>query len=140
MKKEFIMFLLSVNRIYNILINEYVLKIDERTLIDFDDESQKDNVTIERIIRYAKDKYEYSYTCFKEDKTGDSSNLKFYPNDNPFLAILTLSLEEAYSEVESVISNLEGIEGVNSIVDLELLRSSILEDMKKKMEEDSKKI
>lgn len=128
------------NHIYNILINEYVLKIDERTLIDFDDESKKDNVTIERIICYFKDKDEYSYNCFKEDKTGDSFELKFYPNDNPILASLSLSLEEVYSEIEMVISNLEGIEGITSIIDLSLLRTLILEDMKKKIEEDTKKI
>lgn len=128
------------NRIYNILINEYVLKIDERTLIDFDDESKKDNVTIERIICYFKDKDEYSYSCFKEDKMGDSFDLKFYPDDNPILAPLSLSLEEAYTEVKSVISNLEGIEGITSIIDLSLLRTLILEDMKKKIEEDTKKI
>ena len=129
------------NRVYNVLINEYVLKIDERTLIDFDAESKKDNVTIEKIIRYLKDRNNYDYVCYKHDKTGDTFYMKrYYDNDNPILAVFCLPLEEAYSEVESVISNLEGIEGVNSIVDLELLRSSILEDTKKKIEEDSKKI
>lgn len=129
------------NRIYNILINEYILKIDERTLIDFDDESQKDNVTIERIIRYLKDRNEYAYTCFKHDKVGSTFSSKWYPNDDdPILAVFGLSLEEAYSEIESVISNLEGIEGITSIIDLSLLRTLILEDMKKKIEEDTKKI
>lgn len=129
------------NRIYNVLINEYVLKIDERTLIDFDAESKKDNVTIERIIRYLKDRNKYDYDCYKHDKTGDTFYTKWYSdNDNPILAVFCLPLEEAYSEVESVISNLEGIEGVADIVDLELLRSLILEDMKKKIEDDSKKI
>ena len=129
------------NRIYNILINEYVLKIDERTSIDFDDKSQKDNVTIERIIQYLKDRNEYNCTRFKHDKVASSFDIKWYPNDdNPILAVFGLPLEEAFSEVKSVISNLEGIEGVTSIVDLDLLKSVVLEDMKKKMEQDAKKI
>lgn len=128
------------NRIYNILINEFLIKIDERTLVAFDDESKKDNVTIERIIEYHKDRNKYDYNRFKHDKTGDTFSIKYYPELHSSLKVLVLSVEEAYSEIETVISNLKGIEGITSIIDLSLLRTLILEDMKKKIEEDTKKI
>lgn len=53
------------NRLYNILINGEIIKIDERIQKEFDNERNKDNITEERIITFSINSKEYWYTSFR---------------------------------------------------------------------------
>lgn len=107
--------------LYDILINESVLKIDERIKID--------DITEERVIRYEINSADYGFTMYKHDKTGSTFYVMIYSKNGPGFGKLTFSEEQAFQEISSIISNLENVEGVESIIDLNLLKKQILNDL-----------
>lgn len=120
------------NRLYNILFTDEKIKIDERTKVELDEQTQKENITQERLITFSLNKNEYHYFSAKHDKTGDTYYTRYYSKNRLFsLGKLDLTEEETYDEVNSVIYNLEGIEGIEGIVDIDLLKEYILKDLDK---------
>lgn len=127
------------NRIYNILFTDEKIKIDERTKIEIDEQAQKDNITEERVITYDINKNKYRYFSAKHDKTGDTYYTRYYDKNRLYsLGVLDLSEEETYDEVNSVIYNLESIEGITNILDIELLKEHILKDLSKNLHQRKK--
>ena len=64
----------------------------------------------------------------KHDKTGNTFYTRYYNKNRLYsLGALELHEEETYDEVNSVIHNLESIEGIENILDIELLKTNILE-------------
>ena len=116
------------NRIYNILFNGDKIIIDERTKIELDEPTQKENITQERVITININKNEFHYFSAKHDKTGNTLYTRYYNKNRLYsLGALELHEEETYDEVNSVIHNLESIEGIENILDIELLKTNILE-------------
>ena len=116
------------NRIYNILFNGDKIIIDERTKIELDEPTQKENITQERVITININKNEFHYFSAKHDKTGNTFYTRYYNKNRLYsLGALELHEEETYDEVNSVIHNLESIEGIENILDIELLKTNILE-------------
>lgn len=64
------------NGLYNILFTDEKVKIDERTKIELDEQTQKENIIQERVITFNINNDEYYYFSAKHDKIGDT----FYTN------------------------------------------------------------
>ncbi len=120
------------NRLYNILLTDEELIIDERTKIEFDEQAHRDNITEERVITIKVNTNEYRYFVAKHDKTGSTYYTKYYNKNRLYsLGALDLSAEETSNEISSVIYNLESINGVDTIIDIELIKKRVLEDLGK---------
>ena len=124
--------IITDNRIYNILINDGKIKIDERTQIALDEQTQKENIIEERLITFNIDEEKYRYYTAKHEQNRNTYYTKYYDKNRTYsLGALDLSEEEALSEIKEVFYNLEGIEGINNILDIELLKSYIADDLRK---------
>ena len=56
------------------------------------------------------------------------------------LGTLDLNKEEAYEEINSVIHNLENIEGIKNILNIPFLKTNILEDLGKSFQQRKKEL
>ena len=111
------------NRLYNILITDKILRIDERTNKEIDVETKKNNITEEKIITLNLDSFDYGYTSFKHDKTGDTYHVRYYSSNNMnTFPELELSDEDALFEINSIVYNLENLENIEKLIDIELLK------------------
>ena len=110
------------NHIYNILLQDGAIKIDERTFIEIDEQTGKDNITSERFLSFYIDTCDYRYFCAKHDKTGDTFYTRYYEkNKIPILEGLYLSSSEASDEIKSVLNNIQKLEGIEDILDVSSL-------------------
>jgi len=116
-------YILSYNgRLYNIILNEEGLKLDERVKID--------DITEEKVIRINVNN-DYSFSSLKHDKTGSTFYTKFYDTNPIKMGNLELSESEAYKQIELLIKNLKEDERICSIFNVEQLEN-ILKDIEKK--------
>ncbi len=141
------------NHLYNILFTDRTIIINERTIKDLDEE-EKENIlkslrttsdrlgdfyTIDKSITFKPDKNDYNYYSAKHTFTGDTYYNKYYNKLEKFsFGNLDLSDEEAYEEISSLLTNLEEIDNINTILDVDSLRKNILEDIKEKQSKGSK--
>lgn len=135
-----IYYVISVdNCLYNILFTDDKVKIDERINKEVDEQTQKENIIQERVITYNVNKNQYRYFSAKHESDGNTYYTRYY-NKNRALKFgnLELTEEETYEEVKSVISNLESIEGIETILDVGLLKEHVLNDLNKDMKTKTK--
>ncbi len=120
------------NRIYNILFTDDKIQIDERIKPIFDEVTNKENITQERVITYLPNQNKYRYYSAKHESDGNTYYTKYYNKNREYsLGTLDLTEEETFNEVASVISNLETIPSIETILDIEFLKEQILNDLKK---------
>ena len=120
------------NRLYNILFTDEKIYIDERTKKEIDEQTQKENITQERVITFYTNTNEYNYYSAKHEANRNTYYTKYYNKKRIYsLGALDLTEEETYDEVKSVISNLENIKGIETILDVELLKEHVLNDLHK---------
>ena len=126
-----IYYVISVdNRLYNILFTDDKIYIDERTKKEIDEQTQKKNITQERVITYNIDKKKYNYYSAKHEENRNTYYTKYYNKNRSYsLGALDLTEEETYEEVKSVIFNLENIDGIETILDVDLLKEHVLSDL-----------
>jgi len=118
------------NRLYNILFTDDKIYIDERTKKEIDEQNQKRNITQERLITYNIDKNQYNYYSAKHEENRNTYYTKYYNKNRSYsLGTLDLTEEETYEEVKSVIFNLENIDGIETILDVDLLKEHVLNDL-----------
>lgn len=118
------------NRLYNILFTDDKIYIDERTKKEIDEQTQKRNITQERLITYNIDKNQYNYYSAKHEENRNTYYTKYYNKNRSYsLGTLDLTEEETYEEVKSVIFNLENIDGIETILDVDLLKEHVLNDL-----------
>lgn len=120
------------NSIYNILLADDRIEIDERTKIKLDEEFQKENIILERLITFYIKDNEYEYYSAKHERNGNTYYNKYYIKNNlSVLKNLELTKKETYEEINSIICNLENIDGIETILEIELLKKYILKDLYK---------
>ena len=120
------------NRIYNILFTDEKIQIDERIKPIFDEVTNKENITQERVITYLPNQNKYRYYSAKHESNGNTYYTKYYNKNREYsLGILELTEEETFEEVNSMFSNLETISGIETLLDIEFLKDQILNDLKK---------
>ena len=96
------------------------------------EQTQKYNIIQERVITLNFNTYQYDYFIARH-KFNESTYYTRYYTKNRTLKFgkLELTEEETYEEVSSVISNLENIEKIGNILDLELFKEYVLNDLRK---------
>lgn len=109
------------NRLYNILISDGNLIIDERTNIE--------QIIEERIIRLENNNY--WCTFFKHDITGNTFYTRYYNTCGFSLGTLDLTKEETIEVFGSVIENLRNIDGIDGIIDLSIFEQNSKKEVKK---------
>lgn len=129
------------NCLYNILFTDDTIEIEERIKLELDEQTQKENVIQDRAITYKFKLGQYNYFSAKHESNGNTYYTRYY-NKNRTLKFgnLELTEEETYDEVKSVISNLEDIDGIETILDIELLKEHILNDLTKNPNQRKKQI
>ena len=119
------------NCIYNFLFNDEKIEIDERMKIAKD--KDKENITQERVITLYLNQDDYHYFSAKHEANGNTYYTKYYNKIRRFsMGTLDLTEEETYDEISEVVNNLENITEIENIVDLDLIKESILKDLKEK--------
>lgn len=113
--------ILDNNKLYNILIQNEILIINERV--------KKEDITEEKIISFNKINNNYDYCKFKHDKTGNTFYTRYYIKDDFSLEKIAISKEEAFEDINSITYNLENIEEINNIINTKILKQHILEDL-----------
>ncbi len=106
------------DRLYNIRNSGDSIQIDERTFID-------DGHTWERSFTYKVDKDSYSYSSFKHDETGNTYYTMYYSKEGTLIKGLELSRDEFLSEFNSIMDSISSKEGIENIIDLNLLRNVV---------------
>ena len=129
------------NRVYNILINEDKIQIDERISPINDEYANKENITQERVITYLPNQNKYRYYSAKHESNGNTYYTKYYNKNREYsLGTLDLTEDETFEEVNSVFSNLETISSIETILDIEFLKEQVLTDLRKDGFKKTKKI
>lgn len=105
------------NKIYNILINESQINIAERTLIAEEKE--------EKIISFPIDGSDYHYFKCKHDKIGSSYAIRYYAKNGTFVPKLELTREEFINDINTIISRLKDINGIEKIYDVDIISKVI---------------
>lgn len=108
------------NYLYNVLITETTIEIDERI--------KSDGGTEERIIRFNTEDKSYRYSSLKHDKIGSTYYLKFYNKDGCKMKDFALDKEVAFHELETLLGNIEKFDSIWGIINIESLREYILGD------------
>lgn len=111
------------NRLYNILIRADYLIIDERV--------KNNDITEEKILSINTEDFDFGYTFHKHDQTGDTFYTRYYNKRGYSFGKLDLSTEEFLESLNLLISNLEGINNIEKIINLELLKNTILNNQEK---------
>lgn len=116
------------NKIYNILINDKIIRIDER--IQFETYSH------EKIFTYDIEKNNFDYFQCKHNTYGSSYETLYYGSEENgfFLKELELPQEEAKREINSVFNNISKYEFISSILNIEEFSKIINEKLNTKIE------
>jgi len=120
------------NCLYNILFTDEKIYVDERTKKEIDEQTKMKNITQERLITLYTNKNEYHYFSAKHEENRNTYYTRYYSKNRMYsLGALDLTEEETYEEVRAVIYNLENIEGIETILDVDLLKEHVLNDLTK---------
>lgn len=127
------------NELYNILITNENIEIDERIKKELDEETGKESITAEKNLALNINDCEYRYCSFRHDKTGSTYHTRYYNKNRAYsLGALDLSIEESFEEINILINNLEKIEGIKNIIDINLIKKYVLDDITKDIEQKKK--
>ena len=107
----------------NILYNVYIDDFD----VIFDSRIKEDDDTYERIIKYNLVDNKYSFCSFKNDINGSTSNIRYYASGSIKLIAHKIPREEAYKEINSMLTNLVGL-NIDRL-DIESIKDTILSDL-----------
>ena len=107
-------------RLYNILIDKNIIKIDER--INIEKETQ------EKIFEIDLKNLNYHYFSYVHDQYGSTYQTRYYSKNKPILINLALSNNEFINDLNSILSNLEIFKYIDSILDINNIKYHILND------------
>lgn len=115
------------NEIYNILINDKVVRIDERI--------QFETYTHEKIITYDIEKNDFDYFQCKHDIYGSSYETLYYSSEDNgfFIKELELCKENTSNEINTILNNLNKYDFIQNIFDINSLLQTIDEILNKKI-------
>lgn len=113
------------DRLYNILVNEEVIKIDERT--PFGEPTSYSKNVHERIIKYYPGNNDFYYSSIKHDEIGSSYHIKYYSKKESVFSDLALTHQEAKEEIPSLFERLELLENIDSIIPLTTIKNEMLD-------------
>ncbi|MBR6821347.1 MAG: hypothetical protein IKM55_03895 [Bacilli bacterium] len=116
--------------LYNILLGEEETIIDERVKVD--------DHTVEKHIDLHKNG-DYNFTHFKHDKVGSTYYTMYYSKKGFPIKNFELSKEDAYKLISDLLSRFELVPSSNNILDVNMFRENVLDDLVPKSDGVSKK-
>lgn len=116
--------------LYNILLGEEETIIDERVKVD--------DHTVEKHIDLHKNG-EYNFTHFKHDKVGSTYYTMYYSKKGFPIKNFELSKEAAYELISDLLSRFELVPSSDNILDVNMFRDNVLDDLVPKSDGVSKK-
>ena len=116
--------------LYNILLGEEETIIDERIKVD--------DHTVEKHIDLHKNG-DYNFTHFKHDKVGSTYYTMYYSKKGFPIKNFELSKEEAYELISDLLSRFELVPSSDNILDVNMFRDNVLDDLVPKSDGVSKK-
>lgn len=106
--------------VYNILLSDEKTIIDERVKVD--------EHTVEKNIILHNDG-NYDYTHFKHDEVGSTYYTMYYSKDGFPIKNFELSKEAAYEGISGLLSRFESVPGSSDILDVDMFRTNVLDDL-----------
>ncbi len=103
--------------LYNIFVGDYIA---------IDENYKKEDVKYERFINYSSYINAYRYQQMEHDKSGSTSNIKYYDSTSSINDVGVLSKKEASSLINKMLTKLIISEKIKNIIDLELMKENIL--------------
>lgn len=116
--------------LYNILLGEEETIIDERVKVD--------DHTVEKCIDLHKNG-DYNFTHFKHDKDGSTYYTMYYSKEGFPIKNFELSKEDAYELISDLLSRFELVPSSDNILDVNMFRDNVLDDLVPKSDGVSKK-
>ena len=116
--------------LYNILLGEEETIIDERIKVD--------DHTVEKHIDLHKNG-DYNFTHFKHDKVGSTYYTMYYSKRGFPIKNFELSKEDAYELISDLLSRFELVPSSDNILDVNMFRDNVLDDLVPKSDGVSKK-
>ncbi|MBE6145524.1 MAG: hypothetical protein E7171_02770 [Firmicutes bacterium] len=116
--------------LYNILLGEEETIIDERVKVD--------DHTVEKHIDLHKNG-DYNFTHFKHDKVGSTYYTMYYSKKGFPIKNFELSKEDAYELISDLLSRFELVPSSDNILDVNMFRDNVLDDLVPKSDGVSKK-
>lgn len=116
--------------LYNILLGEEETIIDERVKVD--------DHTVEKHIDLHKNG-DYNFTHFKHDKVGSTYYTMYYSKKGFPIKNFELSKEDAYKLISDLLSRFELVPSSDNILDVNMFRENVLDDLVPKSDGVSKK-
>ena len=116
--------------LYNILLGEEETIIDERIKVD--------DHTVEKHVNLHING-EYNYTHFKHDKVGSTYYTMYYSKKGFPIKNFELSKEDAYELISDLLSRFELVPSSDNILDVNMFRDNVLDDLVPKSDGVSKK-
>lgn len=108
------------NIIYNILINDFNIYVDQKEKIN--------GITEEKVIYYNSEDNTYYYSSLKHRENGSTFFTKFYNSSGVSLVPESmLSREEVFEDISLILCNLKKINGIEKIFDTSLFEKYILD-------------
>lgn len=118
------------DKTYCILIDRNEILVYEKIKKDIDEETLKENITEERILKFDINTKQYSYASYKHDQFGSSYYHMFYDNyKEAVIPEFELSKNDAFKEIKELINNLDNIPNIVVILDTTLFKEYILKDL-----------
>ena len=114
------------NKLYNILMNDTIISLDERILLP-------DNTVIEKIIHYNKETLGFTFYKERHDSTGSTHDVMEYDRDELVESGDIYRVYEAFNEIGEVLKSATYIQGISRIMDIDGLMINILSNPKIKM-------
>lgn len=112
-------------KLYNILIDDGSVHIDERTKVC--------SITEERFLRVDYLKDDYSYSLLKHDENGSTFYTMYYSKNPAFVFGLDFTPKEAYEEIQRVIETLKEVSGIENIISTDKINEVVLSDIKERI-------
>lgn len=141
-------YLINVNnRTYSILLKAEEIYINERTQKTIDDNEKLlitstlknynndfgEYISEDKYLKYYPKRNDCFYSNLKHDSHGSTYYTRYYNMNKKYsFGKLELTDQEAYDEINSLLCNLEEINELKEILDINLLKTNILSDIKAK--------
>lgn len=103
--------------LYNIFVGDYIA---------IDESYKKEDIRYERFINYSSYINAYHYQQMEHDKSGSTSNIKYYDSTSSKNDVGVLSKKEASSLINEMLTKLIISDKIKNIIDLELMKENIL--------------
>ncbi len=113
------------DKLYNILIDDGSVHIDERTEVC--------SITEERFLRVDYLKDDYSYSLLKHDENGSTFYTMQYSKNSTFVFGHDFTPKEAYEEILRVMETLKEVDGIENIISTDKINEVVLSDIESRI-------